>query len=217
MQDKNPKDWKFLMKRARPSSRPRSAAPHHDADVTADRVCRRLRELRKQRHWTLQQLADISGVSRSMLSQIERGQVNPTLAVTFRIARAFGRSLAELVEEPGVSAAMTVIAATDTTYRFRSDDTCRIRTLYPMHLEKDVEFYEVWLAPGGMLKSSAHFAGTREMVTVSKGKVAVTSSQERREVPAGDSAHYPADVPHAIENLGPNEALVYLVVVCPPG
>jgi len=185
-----------------------------DPDVTASRVCARLRQLRKQRKWTLEQLSTVSGVSRSMLSQIERNQANPTLAVAFRIARAFGRSLADLVDEPRREVSITVMRASDPNTRFRSDEGCRIRTLYPMQLEKDVEFYEVWLAPGGVLRSAAHFACTREMLAVGKGKVAVISAKDRNEVSAGDSAHYPADVPHAIENIGPQEALLYLVVIC---
>src|SRR5438552_13619772 len=126
------------------NSKPRRGAgrstPADSPDPTTGRVSQRLRQLRKQRNWTLEQLAEISGVSRSMLSQVERNQANPTLAVAFRIARAFGRSLADLVDEPSASA-ITRIRASDPTYRFRSDESCRIRTLYPMHLEKDVEFY----------------------------------------------------------------------------
>src|SRR5207244_1789266 len=62
-----------------------------DAVETAGaRLARRVRELRRERHWTLDKLSLACGVSRSMLSQIERGQANPTLAVTFAIARAFG-------------------------------------------------------------------------------------------------------------------------------
>jgi transcriptional regulator with XRE-family HTH domain len=183
-------------------------------DVITRRMCERLRQLRRQRGWTLEQLAAVSGVSRSMLSQIERGRANPTLAVAYRIARAFDRTLADLVDEPGPGPRISLIRAPDPAYRFRSDETCRIRTLYPMHLEKDVEFYEVWLAPGGVLRSAPHFARTRELLTVLKGKVAVTSGKDHCEVEHGDSAHYPADVPHAIENVGSHEVLLYLVVIC---
>src|SRR3569833_3177954 len=52
-------------------------------------LCRRVRELRKKKKWTLEELSAASGVSRSMLSEIERGNANPTLAVACRIARAF--------------------------------------------------------------------------------------------------------------------------------
>jgi transcriptional regulator with XRE-family HTH domain len=185
-------------------------------EVVTGRMCERLRQLRKQRGWTLEQLATASGVSRSMLSQIERGQANPTLAVAFRIARAFDRSLGDLLDEPNSLSPISVIRSSDPTYRFRSDDACRIRTLYPMQFEKDVEFYEVWLAPGEALKSAPHYAGTRELLTVGKGRVAVTAAKHRCEVDSGDAAHFPADVPHAIENVGGQEALLYLVVICRP-
>jgi transcriptional regulator with XRE-family HTH domain len=197
-----------------------AASPGPPADVGPDactvRVCERLRQLRKKRGWTLEQLSAASGVSRSMLSQIERKQANPTLAVAFRIARAFGRSLADLVDEPGSTSAITLIRAADSTYQFRSDDACRVRTLYPMQFERNVEFYEMWLAPGEALRSAPHFVDTRELLTVQKGVVAVTSLNERVDVHAGDSAHYPADVAHAIENVGAVEAHFYLVVICKP-
>ena len=96
-------------------------------------------------------LANASGVSRSMLSQIEREQANPTLAVTLRIARAFGLSLGELLELPGAASAVTVIRADDHAYHYRSDKNVQIRTLSPLNLEKDVELYEVRLQTGGSL------------------------------------------------------------------
>lgn len=188
--------------------------PSTTLDAVTARMCERLRQLRKRRGWTLEKLAVLSGVSRSMLSQIERAQVNPTLAVAFRIAQAFDRSLADLVDDKGKTSVISVIRSTDPTCRFRSDKTCRIRTLYPMQSEKDVEFYEVWLAPGQSLRSAAHFHGTRELLTVGKGRIAVASANHRSEVDSGDSAHYPADVPHVIENIGEDEALLYLVVIC---
>ena len=66
----------------------------------------RVKHLRAERGWSLEELASASGVSRSMLSEIEREQANPTLAVTMRIAQAFGLSLADLLEMPGASSAI---------------------------------------------------------------------------------------------------------------
>ena len=171
----------------------------------------RVKQLRSDRGWSLEGLANASGVSRSMLSQIEREQANPTLAVTLRIAQAFGMTLGELLEVPGASSAVTVIRANDHAFHYRSDKFCRVRTLSPLNLEKDVEFYEVQLQPGGALRSSAHFEGTREFLTVQKGQVRVESAGDVEDLGPGDSATYRADVPHAIINLGKGEALVFLV------
>lgn len=188
-----------------------SAVEGGPAEAVSSQLCRRVRELRKLRGWSLEQLAAASGVSRSMLSQIERNEANPTLAVTFRIAQAFGMTLAELLESPGAQSSIQTIRANDRAHLFRSDADCQIRTLSPLNLEKDVEFYEIRLQPGGALRSAPHFAGTREYLTVLKGRVRVESAGDVEELSHGDSASYRADVPHAMVNLGRTEALVYLV------
>lgn len=181
-------------------------------DAIGEALCRRVRELRKRKGWTLEELSAACGVSRSMLSEIERGNANPTLAVTCRISQAFGMSLGELVEMPTATPRVEVIRADDRTYHYRSDRSCRIRTLSPLHLEKSVEYYELVLRSGAALRSAAHFAGARELLTVQVGSVAVTSGSDTAELRKGDSAHYPADVPHCIQNMGGEEAVCFLVV-----
>jgi transcriptional regulator with XRE-family HTH domain len=170
-----------------------------------------VKQLRAGRGWSLEELARASGVSRSMLSQIEREQANPTLAVTLRIARAFGMELGELLPMSSASSKVTIIRASDRAYHYRSDKDCRIRTLSPLNLEKDVEFYEVQLQPGGALRSSPHFEGTREFLTVQRGRLRVESGGDAEELKPGDSASYRADVPHALVNVGKGEAVVFLV------
>lgn len=182
-------------------------------DPVGQHLCRRVKELRTQRGWSLDALSAACGVSRSMLSQIERQQANPTLAVTYRIAQAFGMSLGELVELPNASARIDVIRHDDRAFHYKSDKNCNIRTLSPLHLEKDVEFYEVQLRPEGQLKSAPHFEGTREFLTIQKGRVRVSSAEDSVELSRGDSANYRADVSHAIENIGKGDAVMFLVVI----
>jgi len=200
-----------------PSSPKRRAAfpPPAGASDSPDALSRhlgaRVKRLRNERGWSLEALANASGVSRSMLSQIEREQANPTLAVTLRIARAFSMVLGELLEMPGATSSVTVIRRDDRAYHYRSDADCTIRTLSPLNLEKDVEFYEVRLKAGGALRSASHFEGTREFLTVEGGQVRVESGTDQETLHPGDSASYRADVPHAIVNTGRSEAVVFLV------
>jgi transcriptional regulator with XRE-family HTH domain len=181
------------------------------AEPDAGLLGRRVKQLRAARGWSLEAMARSSGVSRSMLSQIERDQANPTLTVTLRIARAFGMTIGELVESPGITSSVQVIRASDRAQVYRSDKACQIRTLSPLNLEKDVEFYDVELKAGGALRSAPHFEGTREFLTVLKGSVRVESGSDSEELERGDSANYRADLPHAIVNLGRTEAQVFLV------
>lgn len=180
-------------------------------DIGQGRLGERVRQLRVRRGWSLESLADASGVSRSMLSQIERDQTNPTLYVACRIAQAFNLTLGELVETPSASSCLSVIRADDHAYHFRSGENYRIRTLSPLNLEKDIEFYEVRLPRDGALRSAAHFEGTREFLTVQKGCVRVESGDDSEVLREGDSASYRADRPHAIINNGQREAVIFLV------
>lgn len=191
----------------------KSEPPSAAVDPVSSQVSERVKTLRQLRDWSLEELAAASGVSRSMLSQIERNQANPTLAVTCKIAQAFGMSLAEFVETPGASSSIQVIRATDRAHLYRSDQHCEIRTLSPLHLEKDVEFYQVRLKPGGALRSAPHFEGTREFLAVEQGRMRVCSAEETIDLHKGDSASYRADVPHALENLGKSDAVLFLLVI----
>lgn len=195
------------------AAKKKAAGPAVSDEAISGRFGSRVKELRSAHGWSLDQLAGASGVSRSMLSQIERNNANPTIAVAFRIAQALGMTLAELVEDPSATSAIRIVRVDDRMYHYRSDKYCSIRTLSPLELEKDVEFYEVRLKEGGALRSSAHFVGTREFVTVERGKIRVESGSDVEELHKGDSANYRADQPHAITNLGRGEAVVLLVVV----
>lgn len=188
--------------------------PESSPEAINENLGRRVKKLRNDRGWSLEELASTSGVSRSMLSEIEREKANPTLTVTFRIARAFGLTLQELIESAEASASkIQVIRATDRAQVYRSDKQCEIRTLSPLNLEKDVEFYEVRLRPGGALRSQPHFEGTREFLTVEEGSVRIESDLDTEELSKGDSGTYRVDVPHAIVNTGKDDALVFLVVI----
>ncbi len=183
-----------------------------EPDNTASTLAERVRVLRKKQGLTLEALAVASGVSRSMLSQIERGQANPTLTVACRIAQAFSISVGELVHEPWTQSAIEVIRADDATHLYRADDQCRIRTLSPLNMEKQIEFYEISIAPGASLSSAAHFEGTRELFTLHKGAVEIHAGLDHCVLKRGDSAHYRADQAHSIENRGSGRAEGYLVV-----
>lgn len=184
-----------------------------DTDSINEELGRRVKKLRADRGWSLEELASASGVSRSMLSEIEREQANPTLSVTYRIARAFGLSLQDLIESANSASTIQTIRADDRAQIFRSDKRCQIRTLSPLNLEKDVEFYELRLPAGEALRSQPHVDGTREFLTVEEGTVDLQSAASSETLAKGDSATYRADVPHSITNSSKHEAVLFLVVI----
>ncbi len=182
-------------------------------DSLSQLLSQRLKSLRKKHGWTLVKLSALSEVSRSMLSQIERGTANPTLEVTCRIARAFGISIGELVEEPWLGSSIKKIHHNDPAYLYRQDSQCTIRTLSPLNTEKSVEFYELTIGSQAELRSAAHADGTHEFLTVEKGSVSILSGTDNCKLRKGDSAHYRADRDHVIGNPGKGEAVCFLVVI----
>src|ERR1700753_2289823 len=97
-----------------------------------------VRALRGQRGWSLERLARASGVSRSMLSQIERNDANPTVAVALAIASALGVTLDDLATPPEERSPLQLVPFDDPRMVYRSDEHCRIRTLSPLTADRAI-------------------------------------------------------------------------------
>ncbi len=117
---------------------------------------------RKARHLTLERLAQLSGVSRSMLSQIERGESNPTFAVLWGLTQALKIDLADLISggvAHGQANSVDVVTVAHTPEIKSPEGHWRLRILSPPALAGRVEWYEVEIAPRGKLASAPHAAG----------------------------------------------------------
>lgn len=173
-----------------------------------------LQRLRLDRGLTLEDLSRIAGVSKSMLSQIEREKANPTIAITWRLANALGVGIGELLaSEPRDVDTIRVLEAHETPTLPGQHAGYVLRILGPMELAGKYEWYELTLAPGGELASQAHDPGTNEHLTVLHGSLEVEVGASKRKVKMGATARYPADQDHVIRNVGKAEAKGYLVVV----
>ncbi len=164
---------------------------------------------------TLDVLAHASGVSRSMLSQIERGQTNPTVATVWALAQALKIDVSELMggarpeRRPHIE-----VASPSFTPEIRTEDgACVLRILSPADRADSLEWYEIRFAVGGKLTSAPHAHGTREHLTVLDGELRVTLEGAEQIVGIGATARYPADISHEISNMGPDPARALLVVI----
>ncbi|MCG8510139.1 MAG: XRE family transcriptional regulator [Rhodospirillales bacterium] len=171
---------------------------------------RRLRRLQKM---TLDDLSARSGVSKSMLSQIERDQTNPTLATVWRLCESLGVSVESFFGREQTETAVEMLSAHATPSIRSADGRCDLRILGPLDLGGSVEWYEVRAEAGAELSSDPHEPGTMEHLTVLEGAMAIESGGERREVSDGETVRYRADQPHAICNVGGGPARALLVVV----
>ncbi|HEY0219629.1 MAG TPA: XRE family transcriptional regulator [Afipia sp.] len=175
-------------------------------------VGRNLRRLRIRQGHSLERLAKQSGVSRAMLGQIETGKSAPTIVLLWKVANALGVPFASLIVADDVHGTL-VLRRGNAKVLSSSEGRYTSRALFPFDAERQVEFYEIRLAPLHREDAEAHAPGTRENLVVAKGAVEIAAGSERPvTLNEGDAILFEADVPHSYRNLGGEEAVIYLVV-----
>lgn len=179
-------------------------------------VGERIKAQRQQLKLSLDDLSLRAGVSKSMLSQIERNQANPTVAVVWRLANALEIPLPELLGSPAQATPSIVTVPAHATPSLRTqDERCELRILGPVEMAGQFEWYELMVQPGGVLDSQAHEPGSREHLSVLTGALEVSAGQQTQRIKTGETARYAVDQPHAIRNTGKSVATGLLVVVHP--
>ena len=173
----------------------------------------RVRALRDAMDLSLRDLAERSGVSAPMLSQVERGETSPTLAVATRIAAGLELRLSQLLrldEEGSVS----VVRADER--RFGGTKGHRFEILTPPLPGLRSELSRHTLAPGastgGPGDTPMHEPGSREVATVERGTATLHIDNQTFALQTGDTITFDADLPHRFENPGKEEAVLLAVV-----
>jgi len=189
----------------RPAAKPASQPPRVGAALAA---------LREARSLSMDALSRQSGVSKSMLSQIERQRANPTVAVVWRLATALGVPLAELLgsAEAGDGGVIQVTRGISMPIMRSADGKCDLRVVSPADLAGRFEWYQLLMQPGGVLASEAHTAGTREHLSIISGRIEVSSGSQRTLGNPHDTLRYRADVAHQLRNAGRSRAAAFLIV-----
>ncbi len=181
----------------------------------SDSLGPRIRALREGMDLSLRDLAERSGVSAPMLSQVERGETSPTLAVASRIAAGLELRLSQLLrlDESG---AVTVVRRTE-----RRKGPARVRghsyeILTPPLPGQRAELSRHTLAAGAVTGGPGdppiHEPGSRETALVESGTLVLVCDGSRSELSAGDCVTFDADLPHHFENPGTDEATLLAVV-----
>lgn len=166
-----------------------------------DRLAASLREARKARGLSLDAVAKLSGVSRSMVSQIERGESSPTVATLWNLTQALQVDFAGLLEgkaDPGIE----VVRAEAAPVIGGRGRGLSIRILSPAEAVGEHEVYDLRFSAGGLLDSEPHSPGCREHLTVIEGRLRVRSGEMEELLGPGDTARYAADRDHSITAEG---------------
>ena len=175
----------------------------------------RVRALREAMDLSLRDLAERSGVSAPMLSQVERGETSPTLQIASRIAAGLELRLSQLLrlDESGT---VTIVRG-DERRRGGAPDRGHAFEVLTAPLPGQRAELSRHTLPAGARTGGAgdppmHEPGSREIALVESGSVVLDIDGERHDLAAGDCVTFDADLPHHFENPGPEDAALLAVV-----
>jgi transcriptional regulator with XRE-family HTH domain len=191
----------------------RTAPPNDQGDELSRTFGARVRALRDAASMTLEQLAQSSGVSRAMLSKVERGEKSPTIGIASRIARSLQASLTDLTGNQATEGTTVILRRADRPI-FRDPETGFERHLVsPAKGKNHVEVVYHFLPAGtstGMLPPFP--AGTEKQVIVTLGHLILEFKDTKVHLGPGDSLFFVADVDHGLIN-STDEPCAYYVVI----
>ncbi|MFW6238297.1 MAG: helix-turn-helix domain-containing protein [Halanaerobiales bacterium] len=174
------------------------------------RVGSKLRSLRKKKDLSLSELEKRTGVSKSMLGQIERGDSSPTVKTLWKIARGLNVSFSSFVEEKQEE--VTVVSPAEITPFIEKEEDFRVYPLFPFSEEKGFEIYLVEIAPGYTHRSEPHYEGTEEYLLVKEGQLEVVIAGETYSLSPKEAISFKASRKHAYTNTGSETATVYNLI-----
>jgi transcriptional regulator with XRE-family HTH domain len=181
--------------------------------VSAGTLGGRVRELRRGRGLTLEELAERSGVSRAMISKVERGEKNPTLVVAAKLAEGLGITLSEFAGTE--ERREVVVIPREGRMVMRDPETGFERQLLsPSFGGRGVEFVRNVIPEGSTSgEFLPHRRGVEEYIAVEQGSLRAFIGGEEHSLGEGDALYFEADVSHQFDNAGDGECSYYLVVV----
>jgi transcriptional regulator with XRE-family HTH domain len=172
-----------------------------------------LKRIRADKGLSLDAVAKLSGVSKSMLGQIERAEVNPTISTLWRIANGLKVSFTALVTRPQDES--EIVARSEIEPLVEDGGKVRNYPVFPFDAERGFEMYYVEFDAGAYLHADAHSSGTQEFITLHAGQLAVRVAEEEHVLGCGDSIRFKADAPHSYHNPGAETISLTMVIHYP--
>lgn len=163
-------------------------------------IAKNLKDIRDRKKLSLDKVSELTGVSKTMIGQIERGESSPTITTIWKIATGLKVSFTSLIHEPQPE---TKIVLRDEINVLSEDDgKYRVYPCFPYHEDQRFELYFIEIEPGGYHHADPHIEGTEEYITVFDGEMTIEVNQSKFTIKRGDSIRFKADRSHSYRNTG---------------
>lgn len=167
-------------------------------DAMSSMISGNLKRIRKEKKLSLDAVSEMTGVSKSMLGQIERGESSPTVATLWKIAVGLHISFTALLE--GEAEEIQFIPKEDLQPLLSDEGRFRLYPVFPFDDNRRFEMLSIEMQPGSRSESAPHEDGTEESVIVMEGTLKLTVGENEYLVHAGDGIRYSASKAHIYEN-----------------
>ena len=173
-------------------------------------VTKNIKQIREKRNLTLDAAAELTGVSRSMLAQIEKGGVNPTILILWKISAGYKVPFNQLIYHTPPQS--TLITEGNTEPAKNVDKNFKTYLVFPFDDKTRFETTRTVMVPGGVHNSTSHMAGTEEYITLFSGRLEIIIGQDVFVLNVGDSIRFAADVNHSYKNIGDSTLAFHTVI-----
>lgn len=165
-------------------------------------IAENLKRIRKEKNLSMGQVAEKAGISKVILSQLEKGEKNnPTINTIWKIAGALNVPYTMLLDKPEDSTKLVTFEEAMENVSRSEDDKCKIYCYYSSDYKHNVEFFKMHIEPEGVYLSPGHTSKGEEYIFVEKGKLILTLEEKSFILKEGDSLHFNSDKPHEYKNL----------------
>ena len=183
------------------------------AHALSGQLGKTIQRLRKAYHLSLSELAEQSGVAKSIISQIERNETNPTLATIWRLSQALDISIERVLSVSEDEPFIDKTSRGDTPILLSDDGKVRLGIIGWIKTVEWLQWYDVHAEPGGVLESDSHQRGSIECLSVLEGEFEVEVAGTIHTAKAGESLRYRCDRPHIVRNVTNQPAHATMVCI----
>ena len=168
----------------------------------------RLRRLRRERGWTLEQLAAATDLSKAYIARLESGDRQPSLAALMMLAQAFGLSVSQILDEESPPDDVVVRAGTFTE---RRGNGLIYRALSPAASRGGLQAMQVTVPASRAAQGDMYQHAGEEWLYVVSGRLGLSLGAADLELEAGEAAQFNATIPHRLVALGGDDVELLLV------
>ncbi len=176
-------------------------------------VAKNIKRLREEKKLSMDELAKLSGVSKSMLAQIERGGGNPTISTLWKISNGMKVPFDSLTVRP--KSLYEIVKTSELQPLLEDGGKVKNYSIFPDDENRRFAVYYLELDEGSYWESEPHLKGTTEFITISTGKIEINADGQSFVIKKGDSIRFKADTVHSYKNVGNEPVILHMILFNP--